>query len=191
MGPSMNENFSSLSSFRWRYFSTIPCWSHQLSVARSSAGKSGLAGSSLKVGILRSTPLVQRKSNASEKQKARPLNEDGRPVVPPRLAQCAHLLECARTGLPSVRRIHFRGIGRNRLRLLSDAIAVRATAREGSLVGRERSGSQHPGIAGRRLARALFPSTPPGRVPRCGVPVNIARLPVRGGADPVRDRDDW
>src|SRR4051812_11065421 len=83
------------------------------------------------------------------KTKSPPSNEDGRPAVPPRLAQRAHLPECACAVLPSAGHIQIRDIGRTRLRLLSDAIAVRATAQEGSLVGRIRSGSQHPGFAGR------------------------------------------
>ena len=57
-------------------------------------------------------------------------------MVPPRLTHCAHLPECARTGLPSIGHIHSRDIGRTRLRLLGDEIAVRATAQKGSLVGR-------------------------------------------------------
>ena len=57
-------------------------------------------------------------------------------MVPPRLAQCTHLPECTRTGLPSAGRIRFRDIRRTRLHLLGDGLAVRATAQKGSLVGR-------------------------------------------------------
>src|SRR6478735_2513353 len=119
--------------------------------------------------------LFQCSDNLVEKTKkpALYLNEDGKPAVPPRLAQYAHLPECARTGY--LRLVTFDSTITGGPGCAYCAMQSRFGQRlkNDRSCGEIRSGSQHPGFAGRRLAQTLFPSTPPRRVPRCGRPVNI------------------